>query len=111
MTKEELKKAVSLEIQWIKYYGLKEDREKYDTSKLPYEQLRSIGYTKKVIPLSNRCGFCRITSDKLISKSIDIDDIKISTDIRDISNNIYTALDFWTIKYQDDMEWIKQDIT
>jgi len=52
---EKLLKEVELEVQWLRYYGLREDRIKVDLSKPIYEQIRSIGYTKRVIPLDLRC--------------------------------------------------------
>ena len=110
MTKEQLKKEVELELQWLKYYAFREDRENYDPSKLPYEQLRSIGYTKRVIPLQLRCGFCRVTSAELITKDTNIEDLVLSNDPRVIDKNIYTALDFWTIKFPEDHKWIKQTL-
>lgn len=53
--KEKLKKEIDLEIQWLRYYGLREDRKRLDLTKNIYEQIRSIGYTKRVIPLDLRC--------------------------------------------------------
>lgn len=53
---EKLKKDLDHEIQWLKYYGYREDRLKLDLSKGGvYEQVISIGYTKRVIPLDMRC--------------------------------------------------------
>ena len=108
MKKEQLKKEVELELQWLKYYGFREDRENYDPSKLPYEQLRSIGYAKVNTPLPLRCGFFRVTADEPISIDTELEDLIVSNDSRNIEQNIFTALDFWTIKFPEDREWIKQ---
>lgn len=110
MTKEQLKKEVELELQWLKYYALREDREKYDPTKLAYEQLRSIGYTKRVIPLASRCGFCRVTSSESITADSRIEDLIESTDQRNPENNIFTALDIWTMKYPGDHDWLKESL-
>lgn len=110
MTKEQLKKAVKLELEWLKYYALREDRKIYDPSKLAYEQLRSIGYAKVNTPLPIRCGFLRVTAVKPISSVTKLKELIISSSNRNIEQNIFTALDFWTIKYPEDREWVKKQI-
>jgi len=56
MEKEELWKIVDMEIEWLIYYGFRADRKNLDLTKdTIYEQIKSIGYTKRVIPLDLRC--------------------------------------------------------
>ncbi len=106
MKKEELLKYVDTELQALKYYALQETRKSIDFSKPIYNQLISIGYTKTVLPLDYRCAHCRITSDKPISKDTPIEDVKFSDFPRNNSENIYTGLEFWIIKYPEDHEWV-----
>lgn len=110
MNKEELKKEVELELQWLRYYGLREDREKYDPKVSAYEQLRSIGYTKRVVPLAMRCGFCRVTTSSPITKDTVIEDLEITANQRSPENNVYTALDVWSMKFPEDHAWLKESL-
>jgi len=57
MNKEELKYYVNQEIDWIRYYGYRNDRESLNLSKGSiYDQIRSIGYTKVNTDLDLRCS-------------------------------------------------------
>lgn len=60
MTKEILLQYIDHEISWLKYYGLKEDRIKLTETSDIYKEVRSIGYTKRVVPLDIRCCPCLI---------------------------------------------------
>ncbi len=71
MTIEYLDKCIDQEVSWLKYYASsQESGEPNRTTKISdpfndagfYDRLISIGYTKRVIPLSNRCSPCYITS-------------------------------------------------
>ena len=69
---EELKKLVDLEVQWLYYYSHSESRKKLNENSNIYEDLVSIGYTKRVMRLDLRCCPCVITSDEIISEGTNI---------------------------------------
>lgn len=104
MKKEELWKIVELEIQWLAYYGLREDREKLDLSKESiYEQLRSIGYTKRVIPLDLRCiGPLSYNWGKEIS----IENLVSLNERRNLVENRFSPVEIWVKLYPNDKELI-----
>lgn len=106
MTKEELKKAVELELQWLHYYAFAGSKQNLDLTKSLYDQLEGIGYAKKNIDLDKRCAFLRLSSSKLISKSLPLEEIEESGLYRDNENNIYTALEVWMIKYPEENDWV-----
>jgi len=105
MEKEDLIKAVDQELQWLRYYANKETRESFDPSKSPYDQLTSIGYTKRVISLDMRCAFIRLTATTPISET-PIDQMILSTDRRNHSSNVYTALEVFMLKYPEEHAWV-----
>ena len=76
MTEELLYKLIDHEIQWLNYYGLREDREKLNEKSNIYCDVRSIGYTKRVVELTLRCSPGLITSDKPITKDTKIEDLR-----------------------------------
>jgi len=76
MTEELLYKLIDHEIQWLNYYGLREDREKLNEKSNIYCDVRSIGYTKRVVELTLRCSPGLITSDKPITKDSKIEELK-----------------------------------
>ena len=76
MTEELLYKLIDHEIQWLNYYGLREDREKLNEKSNIYCNVRSIGYTKRVVELTLRCSPGLITSDKPITKDSKIEELK-----------------------------------
>jgi hypothetical protein len=76
MTEELLYKLIDHEIQWLNYYGLREDREKLNEKSNIYCNVRSIGYTKRVVELTLRCSPGLITSDKPITKDTKIEDLR-----------------------------------
>lgn len=98
---DELIKAIDSEIQWLKYYALADSRSKLDLSNnvSPYDQLKSIGYTKRVIPLDKRCAFLRLTSNENINSNTKLEDLIEVSDYRDNSKNIYTALEIYLILF------------
>jgi hypothetical protein len=72
MNIEELEKYVDLEIQWLNYYANRETREKLTEHSDIYNDLISIGYTKRVIKLDLRCCPCTITSDETIKEGMEL---------------------------------------
>ena len=112
---EELIKSVELELQWLKYYALAEvdetiypgmnGRSKFDPTRSPYEQLVSIGYTKRVIPLAARCAFLRLTAETPI-KDTPIEQMTSINEGRNAENNIYSALEVFLMKYPDKHSWV-----
>jgi hypothetical protein len=72
MNREELEKYIELEIQWLNYYANEESRKKLNENSDIYKDLKSIGYTKRVIKLDLRCCPCTITSDEIIKESTEL---------------------------------------
>ena len=69
MKLEELNKFIDLEIQWLRYYANKSTRSQLNENSNIYEDLKSIGYTKRVVKLDKRCCPCTITSDEIINEN------------------------------------------
>ena len=109
MEKIELVKQAELELQWLRYYANSETRNSFDPTKSPYNQLISIGYTKRVLPLEWRCVFSRLTS-KTPLRDTPIEEIFETTEPRDVENNIFSALEVFMIKYPDELEWVTQSL-
>jgi hypothetical protein len=92
---EKMWKCAKTEAEWLKYYG-------HDVSRLSeqfsdanfYDRIESIGYTKSVISLPQRCSMLNITSDKPVLEC-DIKELKVCNTYRDHSQNIYTALEWF----------------
>lgn len=102
MTLEELNKYTSQEASWLKYYASSQEGEDPNrTTRLTdkyndvmfYDRLIGIGYTKKVIPLSNRCPACYITSKKPVLES-SIEELEVISGPRNHSLNVYTPLEY-----------------
>jgi hypothetical protein len=92
---EKLWKAARDEADWLRYYGHKDTKmsERFDDEKF-YDRIISIGYTKRVIPLHNRCAMLNISSDKPVLDS-EIKDIYAVGDGRNHDRNVYTPLEFF----------------
>ena len=97
MTEELLYKLIDHEIQWLNYYGLREDREKLNEKSNIYSDVRSIGYTKRVIELTLRWSPGLITSDKSITKDIKIEDLKQESFPR--GENKFTPIEVYFILF------------
>lgn len=95
MTESEIIKAAQQEADWLRYYGRREDRESDDFSDGFYDRVKSIGYTKKVIPLPMRCSCMYITStDGHTVIGNDVKNLIPISGPRDTFNNIHTALEY-----------------
>jgi hypothetical protein len=105
----EIISAANQELQWLKYYANAETKQKFDPAKSPYEQLRSIGYTKRVIPLDHRCSFLRLTSGKPLKESA-IDDMVPCDDYRNPAANILTALEIVLLKFPEEHDRIAKEL-
>jgi len=96
MKLEELNKYAEQEASWLRYYGngFPEERivEKFEDAKF-YDRITSIGYTKRVIPLSNRCAAYYITADKPVLEC-ELDELIGISGPRNHEENIYTALEY-----------------
>lgn len=77
MTIEQLNKLVDHEIQWLRYYAREDHRQKLTEDSNIYIDLVSIGYTKRVVPLTLRCLPCTITSPNKINSDTDISELVI----------------------------------
>jgi len=107
MTEELLYKLIDHEIQWLSYYGLREDRELLNENSNIYKDVRSIGYPKRVIELTLRCSPGLITSDVAITKETKIEDLK--QDYFPRGDNKFTPLEVFFILYPErKMEMIKR---
>lgn len=97
ITKEQLDKWVDCEIGALRYYGLREDRETLTEESNLYEHLRSIGYTKRPMPLVRRCAMVSLSSDEIITPETKLENLKqVYTWSRD---NVYTALEIYWMLY------------
>ena len=99
MTETELLKLIDHEINWLNYYGLREDREKLTIDSDIYRDVRSIGYTKRVIPLITRCSPGLITSKNTICESTTLEELESCYFPK--MENCYTPLEIWFILYPD----------
>ena len=92
---EKMWKSAKTEAEWLKYYGHEISRleENFSDEKF-YDRIQSIGYTKRVISLHQRCSMLNITSNKPVLES-DITELIISKTYRNHDNNIYTALEYF----------------
>jgi len=112
MEEKELIKNVELELQWLKYYALAESpfpdkngRHNFDPTKSPYDQLVSIGYTKRVTSLDKRCAFLRLTAKTPI-KDTPLEEMISHDGLRDPENNVYSALEVFMLKYPEKHAWV-----
>ena len=109
MEKELFNQLLHHEIQWISYYGLREDREKLNENSNIYKDIRSIGYTKRVIPLMNGCSPGLITSNNPITKETKIEEL-ISCSFPRLEN-MFTPVETFFILFPDrKMELIQKII-
>jgi hypothetical protein len=107
MTEELLYKLIDHEIQWLSYYGLREDRERLNENSDIYKDVRSIGYTKRVIELTLRCSPGLITSDNPITNKTKIEELK--QDYFPRGENKYTPLEvLFIIHPEKKMEMIER---
>jgi hypothetical protein len=79
---EELNKLVELELQWLKYYAYVDSRNSLNENSNLYEDLISIGYTKRVVKLDRRCVPCIITSDEIITENFDVSNLRKDSNLR-----------------------------
>jgi hypothetical protein len=99
MTKEQLDRLVDHEIQWLRYYALAEYRNKLTEKSDIYKELKSIGYTKRVIALDSRCLPCTITSSKKIEQGIDLSEL--TPDSLPRRENFYSPIETYMILFPD----------
>lgn len=86
MNKKELEKLISIEIDFLRYYGLREDRYKLDDNSDIYKDIRSIGYCKRNLPLTKRCIPETIKCDSIINEETQIDDLYIVSELKSDNN-------------------------
>jgi hypothetical protein len=118
MTNEDLNKYIDQETSWLKYYGSAQESEDpnrttritelYNDAKF-YDRLIGIGYTKKVIPLYNRCPACCITSSKPVLEST-IEELEVVSGPRNHEKNIYTPLEYMLANNLDGSEKIRETL-
>lgn len=108
MTSEELEKYVDHELQWLRYYALEEDRKKLTESSDIYSELRSIGYTKRVIPLHKRCVSCSITSktNTPFCKYSLLDDLISIQEYKNHQENKFTPLEVYWELFPEKRSWV-----
>lgn len=71
MNKKELLDLIDHEIQWLYYYAHWDSRAKLTEDSNIYD-MRMMGYTKRVIPLHERCSPCLIESKSEIKPGMDL---------------------------------------
>lgn len=91
---KDILRAAETEADWLRYYGQSDTRmsENFEDCKF-YDRIISIGYTKRVMTLPNRCSMLNITSDKPVLES-DVEDLREEFSIRNHDKNVYTALEY-----------------
>jgi hypothetical protein len=99
MNIKELEKLVNHEIDWLQYYGWRKSRENLTIESNIYEDLISIGYTKKVMSLDQRCAGAILTSKEPIVEGLDIENIYIIYTNRNVNENRYTPLEVYLILF------------
>jgi len=106
INEKQLETWVRTEIDWIRYYGYRPDRESLTKDSNLYNDIRSIGYTKRVIPLIRRCSPATITSDEIITSTTNLKDMyEVYSYDRD---NKYSPLEiYWMIYPEKRFEIIK----
>jgi len=103
MTKEQLKRDSEQELSWMKYYGYREDRQKFNIklNTSIYDQVRSIGYAKVNTPLDLRCnGYLSIK----YKEGMRIEDMEVFDSRRDPSKNLFTPLEVFMKLYPDEID-------
>lgn len=95
MELQKLWNLATTEADWLRYYGHSDTRlsEPFEDEKF-YDRIVSIGYTKRVIPLPNRCAMSCITSDKPVTES-EVEDLRIVSGPRNHDKNVYTPLEYF----------------
>jgi len=91
VTLNELEELIDREISCLNYYARRDTRMALDINSSIYDDLISIGWTKKVIKLELRCCPCIITSDETITENFDVSKLKVAHSIR--GDNKYTPLE------------------
>jgi len=101
MTEDFFIKAVNQEIEWLCFYAMRNTRNLLSESSDIYAELISIGYAKVVTPLDKRCPACIITSKEKIDENVAIDDLEIAYTLRNHSENLFTPLEVFWMKFKD----------
>lgn len=76
--KQQLEKWIDTELGFIRYYGYREDRYSLTESSDIYNEVRSIGYAKRTMTLSDRCSPVSIGSDTPITTQSKIEDLYVT---------------------------------
>lgn len=109
---KELNKLIDHELQWLRYYALEEHRKKLTTNSNIYEDLKSIGYTKRVMSLDKRCASGAITSktNTPISEYSVLEDLEWLKEYRNPEENKFTPLEVLWILFPEQREWVIQKL-
>lgn len=99
MTQELFDKLIEHEIQWINYYGLAECRQHLTEESNIYCDVKSIGWTKRIVDLKFRCSPGLITSDLPITLGLEIDRL-VSVSFPE-GYNKFTPIETYFILYPD----------
>lgn len=112
MTIQELNKLVDHELQWLKYYALEEYRKKLTVDSNIYEDLKSIGYTKRVIPLDQRCAAGSITSktNTPICEYSILEDLEPVREYKNHKENKFTPLEVFWVLFPEQRDWVIQQL-
>jgi len=73
--KQQLEKWIDHELSFLRYYGYREDRMNLTIDSDIYKDVRVIGYTKRPMPLTQRCIPAIIKSDVEINSNTKIEDL------------------------------------
>lgn len=105
MTEKEFERSINHELEWLKYYADYKSREKLNSNSDLYNDLITMGYTKRSIPLDRRCPYCILTSDTKINEYTNIEDLRMIFEDRDSQNNKFTPLEILWMS-PEKREWI-----
>jgi len=110
MKEEEFNKAVNQEIEWLSFYAMRDSRMLLTEESDIYAELNSIGYAKVPTPLDRRCPACIITCKTLIDENVEIDELEIAYSLRNHSNNLFTPLEVYWMKFKDKRKEVLEKI-
>ena len=100
MTDIQFLKLVNAELDALRYYTHVDSKRALNINSQIYDDLVSIGYTKRALPLDRRCNGVMLTADRNIWFLTKIEELRTTTEgLRDHSKNRYTALEIFWIKY------------
>ena len=75
--KKQLERWIDTELNCLRYYGNRDDCKSLTITYNLYDEVKSIGYTKRPLRLDRRCAPVSITCDTDITNSTKIEDLYV----------------------------------